>query len=185
MTRRDGVTKEPQWFDCCPQCRLIGEKWGKGHVYVGSVNKDTAEYVSKYTIKKLTSVDDCRLGGRNPEFSRMSNRRGIGFDALWEVSDALMKYGLDDRVDVPYSLKHGNKHYGLGRYLREKLREQIGRPPNCPQGRIDEMAQEMLPVWLDSIEASESLSQALVRRDAGEIANIEARHELWKKRRVL
>lgn len=164
---------------------MVWEKWGYGHVYLGAVNKDTAEYVAKYTIKKLTSVDDDRLGGRNPEFSRMSNRRGIGFDALWEISDALMKYGLDDRDDVPYALRHGNKQYGLGRYLREKLREQIGMEPGCPQATMDKIQQEMLPVWLDSIEGSESISKALVRRDAGEISNIEARHELWKKRRTL
>lgn len=185
LTRRDPVTKEPQWFDCCETCRLVGEKWGKGHVYLGAVNKDTAEYVAKYTIKKLTSSDDIRLGGRNPEFSRMSNRRGIGFDALWEVSDALMKYGLEDRIDVPYALRHGSKQFALGRYLREQLRLQVGKEKGCPQERIDEIQKEMLPVWLDSIAASESLSQALVRRDAGEIANIEARHNLWKKKRTI
>lgn len=185
LTRRDAITKEPQAFDCCDVCRLVHEKWGYGHVYLGAVNKDTAEYVAKYTIKKLTSGDDDRLGGRNPEFSRMSNRRGIGFDALWEISDALMKYGLEDRDDVPYALRHGNKHYGLGRYLREKLREQIGMEPGCPQATMDKIQKEMLPVWLDSVEHSESFSKALVRRDAGEIMNIEARHDLWKKRRTL
>lgn len=185
LTNRHPITKEPMWFDCCENCRLIGEKWGKGHVYLGAVNKDTAEYVAKYSVKKLTDPSDRRLGGRNPEFARMSNRRGIGFDALWDVSDALMKYGLDGRDDVPYSLRHGKKYFGLGRYLRGELRAQIGMEKTCPQVVMDKMAEEMLPVWLDSIEASESFSQALVRRDAGEIANIEARQNLWKKRRTI
>ena len=155
-------------------------------MYLGAVNKDTAEYVAKYTIKKLTNGDDLRLAGRNPEFSRMSNRRGIGFDALWEISDGLMKYGLDGTLeDVPYALRHGKKSYALGRYLRNELRGQIGMDKRAPQATIDRIQEEMQPVWLDSIEASESLSQALIRRDAGEIANIEARHNLWKKRRML
>lgn len=185
LTRRNPITKEPEPFDCCDNCRLVFEKWGKGHVYLGAVNKDTAEYVAKYAVKKLTRPDDPRLGGRNPEFSRMSNRRGIGFDALWEVSDGLMRYGLDSMVDVPYALRHGNKLYGLGRYLRGELRAQVGREKTAPQETLDKLYEEMLPVWLDSIEAKESLSQALVRRDAGEIANIEARNELWKKRRTI
>lgn len=185
MTKRNPITKEPDWENCCDNCRLVGKTWGKGHVYLGAVNKDTSEYVAKYTIKKLTSAADPRLSGRNPEFSRMSNRRGIGYDALWDISDALMRYGIEDRPDVPYALQHGKKKYGLGRYLRENLRLLVGREKGCPQEVIDKLQTEMLPVWLDSIENATSLSEALAARDAGEIALIEARQNIWKKVRTI
>lgn len=78
-------------LDCCPQCDLIRDSWGRGFVYLGDLNVNSAEYVAGYTTKKMTRADDLRLNGRHPEFARMSLRPGIGADAMHEVASTLLK----------------------------------------------------------------------------------------------
>lgn len=104
--------------------------WGKGFTHVGELNHDSAQYLAGYVCKKLTKRGDPRLEGRHPEFTRMSLRPGIGAPATASIgrsftgpqySQALVKAG-----DVPSELRVGGKTYPLGRYLREKIREEVG-----------------------------------------------------------
>lgn len=110
--------------------RIIEKAWPFGFVYCGDVNAHSCQYVAGYTVKKMTGKDDPRLEGKHPEFSRMSNRPGIGATAVSVLADTLMTdAGLEDyarRGDVPHELMHGGRKWPLGRYLRQKLREEIG-----------------------------------------------------------
>ena len=120
---------------CCVSCDLVRTTWGKGIVYLGTVESDSAQYVSGYTVKKMTAKDDFRLGNRHPEFARMSLKPGIGYHALHEIASQLMHFNLDSsQVDVPSTLRHGKKELPLGRYLMKNLRLMVGKdekPRGC------------------------------------------------------
>lgn len=134
-------------IDCCYWCDLIRDTWGLGHILLGSVEKDSASYVAGYTVKKMTGKDDARLLGRHPEFARMSRRPGIGVNAMWEVASSLLSAGAEKfLVDVPSVLSHGTAQMPLGRFLRGKLREMVGRDVKAPQAVLDAMAAELQDV---------------------------------------
>lgn len=111
--------------------RIIADCWSRdkkplGHIVVGSVTFESAGYVAGYVTNKLTKSDDPRLGGRHPEFARMSLRPGIGALAVPDIVDTLQtKHGCAQLAlegDVPTILQHGSRKLPLGRYLRSKLR---------------------------------------------------------------
>lgn len=109
---------------------LIAGTWGMGNVHLMPLNLETAQYVCGYVVKKMTAKDDPRLEGRHPEFVRMSLRPGIGAGAIPAVADALSDlHGarwISQSGDVPTALAHGRRRLPLGRYLRRKLREELG-----------------------------------------------------------
>lgn len=180
------ATKASRWSECCPYCQLVGDSWGHGDVFLGSVSRDSASYVAEYTVKKMTSGDDFRLHGRPPEFCRMSLRPGIGADAMWDVASTLLQYCLDERlVDVPNRLGVGRSSMPLGRYLRSKLRTMIGKDGGAPEEVLKQMAEEMRPLREAAFASSSSFAQAIIEDGAQAVANIEARMCINKKGRKL
>ena len=109
---------------------VIDNTWPYGFTQTGEFNYSTAQYVCGYTVKKLTNKADQRLDGRHPEFARMSNRPGIGADAMGVIADAVLTdAGLDEFAktgDVPAAIRMQGKKVPLGRYLRSKLRDDVG-----------------------------------------------------------
>ena len=58
---------------------MLSETWGKGHCSVGSVSFDSAAYVARYCVKKITGSEaESHYQGRLPEYTTMSRRPGIG-----------------------------------------------------------------------------------------------------------
>lgn len=104
--------------------------WGLGFVHVGSLTAASAQYCAGYTVKKMTSAADPRLGGLRPEFARMSRRPGIGFGAVPQLAAHLMTRAGSAFVaaqgDVPASTRFDQKVMPLGRFLRGKLRYEVG-----------------------------------------------------------
>lgn len=184
-TKRHFSTGEPDWFNCCPQCRLIGRKWGMGNVDLGELNPATATYTAEYTTKKMTKATDPRLDGRHPEFSRQSLKPGIGADAMWEVAASMLRFNMEDREDVPFALGHGKRELPLGRYLMGKLREYTGKEKNAPQATLDRIKEEMRPVREIAFNASRPLAEVIVEESAQEIANLEARFNIYRQRKGL
>lgn len=174
-----------------------GEPIGAAPVY--EFNVETAQYTAGYVVKKMTSWHDDRLTPYlHPEFSRKSNRPGIGADAMPIIAETLLQYdtALDHVVetgDVPKSLKVGSKEVPLGRYLRQRLRKSIGM--------TDAAINEVKARW--SREASEEMCDLLLRASAteavrnytarsvlekenlGKIRSLEARQKLYQPRRML
>jgi len=69
--------------------------------------------------------------GRIAEFSRMSLNPGIGAQAMEVVGKSLKLHpNVLSSLDVPAVLKHSGKLWPLGRYLRRKIRESLGRSPD-------------------------------------------------------
>lgn len=185
-TLRRGHSLEPCWSDCCDRCRLVGDTWSMGNVDLGQVTKDSAGYIAGYVMKKMTRYDDPRLKGRNPEFCRMSLRPGIGADFSWEFASSALEHQLDKiMVDVPLSLRNSGSSKPLGRYIRTKFREAIGRDGKVPQEVLDAMAAELLPLRESAFNASSSFKEEVIKAGAGKFANFEARQQLFRKGRTL
>lgn len=109
---------------------VITSTWGLGMTSCYPANREMMQYVSGYVTKKMTKSDDQRLQGRHPEFARMSRRPGLGAGVMpalaTEMSTPGGLYFYRDSGDVPAVLSHGRQLLPLGRYLRSKLREEMG-----------------------------------------------------------
>lgn len=122
-----GASTKPGKYRCCSACDLIEEVWGKGLIKNLPLEIGSARYIARYVVKKMTRWDDPRLGNRHPEFCRMSLKPGIGYGALKRVALTIARYDLlSPEGDVPVTLIHGTTHWPLGRYLRKKLRKELG-----------------------------------------------------------
>lgn len=213
---------EPCWYggtrhqkhtvggSCCPPCDTIYKAWGKGGIDNAHLENDSAAYIAGYVTKKLTNPNDLKameiLNGRYPEFARMSNRPGIGADAVDQIANALLsQYGshaLTEHGDVPVSLSHGKQSLPLGRYLRQKLRRKINAAEiiNPETGEIkyagkeittQAYQKELLDMFLAALKNPEtkkevtSLKNFIHKRDAQKILNIETKHDLLKKEKTL
>jgi len=126
---------------CCDACSAIQRHWPYGGADVGTLERASASYICGYVTKKLTDTNDFRLGGRHPEFARMSRHGGgLGAGAIPDIADRLLRLPpafLAAMPDVPRALRHGGKPYPLGRYLTRLLRKQIGRSPDAPEINLD------------------------------------------------
>jgi len=152
--------------NCCHSCDLVASYWKLGGCDIGSLESSSAAYISGYVTKKMTRKEDERLNGRYPEFARMSLKPGIGAGFIPEVASVLLQLGLEDMADVPSSLRHGGSVLPLGRYLRRKLREHVGRDPKAPQATLDAIQEEMRPVFEEARKVktqTETLDQAVWR----------------------
>lgn len=176
-------------LECCSVCKLVSEVWGYGFVYLGDVEEDSAGYICGYVTKKMTAKDDPRLNGRHPEFARMSLRPGIGAHAMFDVASTLLNYQntLDTMADVPGELTVGRSNKPIGRYLRRKLREYVGRDGKTPQSEIDKMVEKMLPMRVAAREDDQnpSLKARLIAAGSGARAKASARRQIFSKRRGL
>lgn len=110
----------------CSVCSRISKAWrGRGHIFLGELTRHSAQYVAGYVTKKLTKKDDIRLIDTetgeiyHPEFSRMSNRPGIGATALPVLFE--QSKNVTDFESLPTSIPHDKSTLPLGRYLRLKL----------------------------------------------------------------
>lgn len=173
---------------CCSRCMLFTHTWTHGNVFAGKLELHSAQYIAGYVTKKMTAPDDSRLNGRYPEFMRSSRRPGIGVPAMWDVASTMMQHGLDDMmVDVPSAVRMGGKMLPYGRTLTRKLREMIGRDPNMPQEKLDEIQAKMLPLR-EAAKRSKShpaLTQQIVKAGDGKVAQIDARNLIFKKERKI
>lgn len=170
---------------CCSSCDLIYETWLNGGIYVGALQQKSAQYIAQYVMKKMTGMQDPRLHGRWPEFSRMSLKPGIGLGAMHDVANELLKFNLETTLDdVPVVLRHGKKQLPLGRYLRSKLRTMIGREENASEKAIQKQQEEVLPLQVLAKNDPEnpSLKSQILKQRQQINASIEARENILKSK---
>lgn len=154
-------------FGVCPYLHagLVQQAWSVfvdgeyepiGGVHLGELNHTTAQYVAGYVCKKMTSSDDERLDGRHPEFACMS--RGLGAGAMSQVAEQLMTEqgaaALVQSVDVPGTVRIDGKVMPVGRFLKEKLRQAIGRDKSMP-----EEAKVLIKAKEDSLSKEEKVER--------------------------
>lgn len=180
----------------CPSCHVVRDTWGQGHIMLGTLTHDSAQYIAGYVTKKMTSPDDPRLKGRFPEFARMSNRPGIGAYDLEPLSTALSSvHGttfISETFDVPSELRFAGSKMPLGRYIKRKLREELGFvETSTPTEILQALRQEMSNVREDFLaDASSqkeglSFSQYLARQSLPAILSAEGKSKLYGARRHL
>jgi hypothetical protein len=118
----------------------------------------------------------------------MSLKPGIGAWLMDDVASTLLEHQLEDMKDVPISLRHGERLWPLGRYLRRRLRERIGRPPECPAEVLEEMASELRPLrsYSQALAPSGSkafaFQQAIIEEGLGKIIQAEHRQRFRNRK---
>lgn len=168
---------------CCATCDSVQRTWGLGLIYAGELNMESARYICKYTIKRMTDSEDPRLEDRDPEFATMSLKPGIGAGMMDEVASALLEHNLEGMADVPSALRHGKQLYPLGRYLRRKLREKIGVSHETPEATLEAMAEAMRPLLAAAQELTSkrprtgitpALKEVIIAETEGEYRQLQA-----------
>lgn len=183
----------------CSNCSIIRSTWSKdgkslGFTDCAHLTRESAQYLCGYVTKKLTKKGDVKLGGRFPEFARMSNRPGIGAAAIKDLADfVLSDTGASDLIltgDVPTQLRHGGKKMPLGRYLRRKLREYLGFKEIGGQKEVlqknsaemHELLRDVLGIEKYSSCAevrSAQIKAALDKVNFGKIRKLETKHKIY------
>lgn len=75
----------------------LTDVWKKGLCTVGAVTFDSAAYVARYIMKKVTGAPaDDHYMGRQPEFTVMSRRPGVGLDFCQRYGDEI--YSADSVI---------------------------------------------------------------------------------------
>lgn len=163
---------------------VFQKAWNKGFVYLGDVTEHSIQYVAGYTLKKMNKPD---LAGRTPEFQRQSTRPGLGALAIPILADALGEYGrkeIEKAGDVPNRLRVGKKSLILGRYLRSKLRLEVGMTDEekalVTARFFQKHFEEMCSVFFDKKEKEEFFSwkKEIEEKSKGVRAGIEARYKI-------
>lgn len=122
----------------------------------------------------------------------MSLRPGIGAGAMALLAQSLQSdAGLDQlnrTLDVPQYLQIGQRKIPLGRYLRKKLREEVGIPEDITadvlQHFIRLKQEELSSVREYSKKNSISFKDAFLKTIEGQILSIEGRDKIHKSTRT-
>lgn len=132
----------------CESCSLVRHTWKLGHVLVGSLSPKSAMYLAGYVTKKMTHRHHPDLHGREPEFSRMSLKPGIGAAVAPRVAFQVSRLGRT----IPPALRREGRLLPIGRYLRTRVAKEI-----CGQ----DAPKEVLQAWKGSQEAVDKQAKAL------------------------
>lgn len=172
---------------CCPACSAVQRAWSLsgnpiGGVRLGTVEEASCRYVAGYVLKGATRTDDPRLGGRWPEFARMSNRPGIGYTALHDIASAWLMY-RDGNADVDTMIMRGRKRMPLGRYLTSKLRLMCDVDAEvAAQAIIEKNASELQAMREVASKNEKSWRAVYSELHAQEILNWKSRQKLKHRR---
>ena len=73
--------------------KIIDETWGLGRCWIGDVSFESAAYVARYIVKKVTGERaEAYYVGRKPEYTTMSRRPGIGDAWLKKYADDVYRH---------------------------------------------------------------------------------------------
>lgn len=95
---------------------LMNDIWQhKGFVILSEVSWETCAYVARYVTKKLNSMDAYKIEEREPEFSLMSRKPGIGKEYLDLHPECL------DMKSIPISTTEGGLEIRIPKYYIDQL----------------------------------------------------------------
>lgn len=175
---------------CCDVCGLLRDCWGAGAIDSATLEEQSAQYIAGYVTKKLTSVEamewqsqrDARYAGRKPEFSLMSRHPGIGAGAMEAVATSLRSVpsveAAIESSDVPSALRSFGKEKSLGRYLRQRLRQEFGIEK--PQD-VQEKEVEKLRALCEAEGVATVMEKRKVEREV-RVLQAETKARIWRKK---
>jgi hypothetical protein len=180
---------------CCQNCDPIKKIWKKGSVDLGELNSHSAQYIGGYVTKKMTNPKDKAtqewLKGRVAEFSRQSLKPGIGAKAMETLAEDLNnEYGnkfIDQNLDVPTTLIHGKRKLPLGRYLRQKLRENVGfKDEKIPEEALTmfklQAREDMEKLFKEAKQKKKKVDQVYKDKKEANYRKIVNKYKLYKKK---
>lgn len=128
----------------------------------------------------------------------MSLKPGIGALAVPDLAEVLTSSAGADSIidtgDVPGVLRHGPKAHPLGRYLRRKIREQLGFPEvGCQPEILAAWKEQMSTMFKSSFEAAgietsspevkrDIYKQILLSENEQKVRNIENKSKIFTKK---
>lgn len=112
---------------------VLEELWNKGRCTISEVSFESAAYVARYCVKKVTGKGATfHYSGRKPEFVTMSRNPGIGAGYFDEF-----------KSDV---------------YPGDEIVPDIGRPPSLPPRYFDKLLEKVDPALYESVKKKRSES---------------------------
>lgn len=106
--------------------RTLDRLWGLGACMIGAVTFESAAYVARYCVKKITGDQALEhYQGREPEFVRMSTRPGIGqawferYGQELEHNDSVVMRGREMKPPKYYDKKRDQVLMRLERFRRK------------------------------------------------------------------
>lgn len=178
---------------CCPVCALYQKTWSVdgeeiGSVDVGMVEVRTAAYIGGYILKGKTDRRDARLRGKEPEFSRKSNRPGLGALAIDDIASAILMSG-HSFTDVPTYFEIEGQKFPFGRYLTDLLRRKVGmnefQISLAKKIRAEIAHEELLGLSQVAEENSISINAAYTEVFGQKILNWKSRRKIHKRKDTL
>jgi len=120
----------------------LDDLWGHGICTIGDVTFESAAYVARYALKKISGArKESHYAGRKPEFVTMSRRPGIG--ALWFEEYKGDVYPGDVFVPGPH------------------------RPPSLPPKFFDKLLERSDPALYERVKARRKEEEREIRLKAG------------------
>lgn len=168
----DAIIKS--WTKCDPE---IG-------ITIDELSHDSARYISGYCVKKLTRDGDKRLNGRNPEFMLTSKQDGgIGYPQVRLIAEEIKKqeYFDKEKIGIIREWKIGNKKYPLGRYLTQKLIEELGITEERRKLEILKYQAELM----ETNNNEDNYYYNLINNGRQKRVKQEKKQKIWKQRRSI
>lgn len=160
------------WCDCKAWKDERGDSIG--NCFIGTVTIQSAYYVAKYSVKKLTG----QLGkeyyeqrGVIPEFSLSSRRPGIGLGYLESQQDTILKKN--------YIGINGSK-YPIPRYFHKKLKETLSFYELYLSGQSFEQALKDREEWFKLYDELDDPYTYLRDRNIQRDRNLQKKEEIMK-----
>lgn len=196
-----GKTRFVSSGECCLPCSIIKKTWDKGHSYLGELNKNSAQYIAGYVTKKWTKEDlwtKEKLKGRLPELARMSLKPGIGATAIKKLinfTEPTRSWdAVRESIDAPVVLRSNGSTLPLGRYLRRKWREALGRSPDTPKSVGDAYIKELQGMYQNAkaLASIQGIPRCFIdpkffyeKENRQKILNIDKRSKIRLKRSII
>lgn len=106
--------------------------WKYGAVHVGTLTKQSAQYVAGYVCKKISSMSS--FGLKHREFSQMSRHPGLGHSAICAIAASFNASCVrEGAADVPASVRILGSVLPIGQYARRLARVACGMDCNMSQ----------------------------------------------------
>lgn len=177
----------------------VRSTWGMGHITLGTLTPASASYIAGYVTKKIGKKADASLANRHPEFQRMSLKPGIGALAMQDMSIALQSdAGLDwvlQEGDVPLQFQEARNVKSLGRYLRQKLRQDMGfASKDTPKEKLEKYKKEMQELLKANVDFEKGqtrferrlkMQKFFVDRDLQKLRNVVSRANVYAQKKEI